>query len=43
MIYTAPKVMFLMSAADPLRGQVRGGLVPGNREFLGPPVAVLEF
>jgi hypothetical protein len=35
MIYTAPCVMFLMRA-DPLRGQVGGGLGPGNGEFFGP-------
>jgi hypothetical protein len=35
MIYTAPCVMFLMRA-DTLRGQVGGGLGPGNGEFLGP-------
>jgi hypothetical protein len=35
MIYTASYVMVLMRA-DPLRGQVGGGLGPGNRDFFGP-------
>jgi hypothetical protein len=35
MIYMALNVMLLMRA-NPLRGQVGGGLVPGNRDFFGP-------
>jgi hypothetical protein len=35
MIYTAQYVMFLMRA-DPLRGQVVGGLGPGIQDFFGP-------
>jgi hypothetical protein len=35
MIYTAPYVMFLMSA-DPLRGQVGGGWALEIETFLGP-------
>jgi hypothetical protein len=34
-IYMAPYVMFMMRA-NPLRGQVEGGLGPGNRDFFGP-------
>ncbi len=35
MIYAAPCVILLMRA-NPLRGQVGGGMGPGNLDFLGP-------
>ncbi len=35
MIHTAPYALFFMFA-DPLRGQVAGGLGPENRDFFGP-------
>jgi hypothetical protein len=34
-LYGHVLIMFLIQA-NPLRGQVGGGLGPGNRDFLGP-------
>jgi hypothetical protein len=39
MIYTAPRVIVLMRA-DPLLGEVGGGVGTGNLNFLGPQMTL---